>query len=363
MKRKKEKCFLVFSLFFLIIFFFFFKKVKAYQYQLLNPALSISNSNPRALNVEYKFRFTTQFSLNSGQVIEINFPPEYPLPITTSTNVICPSQMIPSVEERKVICTVKPGQTYPPTTTEILVSGVTHPEKISPLGIADIYFLTIETSAGEGAFLPVAIIETLKIKGKIHPILTFEIRGLGIGERVHQNLVTTVSTTASTIGFQNIPINTPVLGAQDIFVTTNAGFGFRVNIIQTSDLIAIRDGRVYRIFCFENGRCKNPENALSWIKPEGILGDPKTYGHFGITSEDNSLGENCNFNYYGFGSTPKWAGPDLGQPIEIMRNCGPADGQTRHQGWTRIGFQVEVTPLQPAGNYQTTFSYVLTPIF
>lgn len=341
----------------------FFKKIGAYQYPLSDAEIVLSDSNPGATNVEYKFKFTTAISLSSGQTITINFPDVYQSPVATSVNVFCPQNMTSSVEERMIICTVNPGQTYPPTSTEILVLGVTNPAKEAPFGVADIHFVTIETSAGEGASLPVTIIETMKVSGTIHPILSFEIKGLDVGETVHGTLVTTASTTASSIGFQDIPINTPVLGAQDIFVTTNAGLGFRLNLIQNSDLMAIRDGRVYRIFCFENGRCKAVENAISWIKPEGILGDPKTYGHFGITSEDNSLGENCTFNYYGFGQNPKWAGPDVNSPIEIMRNCGPADGQTRHQGWTRVGFQVEVTPLQPAGNYQTTFTYVLTPIF
>lgn len=361
----KKNFFQIFNiLFFLfLIIFHFSKNAKAYEYTLNNAEIILSDSRPQETNVEYHFKFTTQFPLTSGQQIVITFPDVYSSPVSTSSNVFCPENMSPNVEGRVVICSVNSGKTHPPTSTEILVSGVTNPPKEAPSGIADIHFFTIETSAGEGEFLPISIIEALKIKGAIHPILSFEIRGLGIGEKVHEFLITNVSTTASSIAFQDIPINTPVLGAQDFFVTTNAGFGFRVNIIQNDDLKTIQNGRVHRIFCFENGRCKSLENATSWIKPEGILGDPKTYSHFGITSEDNSLGENCSFNYYGFGQGGKWVGLTIGTPTEIMRHCAPADGQTRHQGWTRIGFQVEVTILQPSGNYQTSFTYVVTPIF
>ena len=358
----KKHFFKIFSLIFLLLYFFS-KKGIAYQYLLPDAQLIVSDSSPNATNVEYKFDFTTQFSLSAGQTITLHFPPSYSSPVATLDNVFCPENTSPSVEGRLVICTVNPGKILPATSTQILILGIANPEKEAPFGVADIHFITIETSAGEGAFLPVTIIEPLKVMGTVNPILTLEIRGLGVGEKVHEVLVTNVSTSASFIGFQDIPVNTPVLAAQDIFVTTNAGFGFRLNLIQNDYLKTTREGRVYRIFCFENGRCKSQENALSWIKPEGILGDPKTYGHFGITSEDNSLGENCVFNYYGFGQTPKWAGPEVNFPLEIMRNCGPADGQTKHQGWTRIGFQVEITPLQPAGNYQTTFTYVVTPIF
>lgn len=347
-----------------LIFSLLFKKVTAYQYFLVNPEVILSTSSPEATDVEYKFRFLTQFSLEGGERIEIFFPEVYSSPITSPEKVRCPPNFFPSVNGRMVSCTVMENKSHPPTTTQIIVEGVTNPKKEAPFGIADVYFLSIETSKGEGALLPVAIVETLRIGGKVHPFLSFEIRGLDKGERIHENLVTTVSTTPSSIAFQDIPFNIPILGAQDIFVTTNAGFGFRLNLIQNDDLKSVgNDGRVHRIFCFENGRCKSLENATFWIKPEGILGDPKTYGHFGITSEDNSLGEGCLFNYYNFGQNPKWVGLEPGKPVEIMRHCGPSDGKTRHQGWTRIGFQVEITPLQPAGNYQTTFTYVLTPIF
>lgn len=361
----KEKIFQVlFILSILSLFtFLFLKTAKAFQYNLTNPRVTLSDSSPGASNVEYKFEFTTNYQLSSGQVITLTFPNTYQSPVASSSNVFCPQNTRPSVSGRIVICTVEEGKTLPPTSTQILISGIQNPSKEAPPGVADFHFVTIETSAGEGVYFPVCIIETLKVKGKIYPILTFEISGLGIGERVHETLVTTVSTTASTIIFENIPVNTPILAAQDLSVTTNAGFGFRVEIIQNDDLKAIRDGRVFRIFCFENGRCKSLENATAWIKPEGILGDPKTYGHFGITSEDNSLGENCTFNYYGSGQGGKWVGLDIGKPTEIMRHCGPADGETRHQGKTRIGFQVEVTVLQPAGTYQTNFTYVVTPIF
>lgn len=350
-------------LFLIFVFIFTYKNTKAYQYPLLNPEVIISNSNPEAIDVEYKFNFTTQFSLEAGESINIYFPEVYFSPITSEEKIFCPPKMFPSVSQRMISCTVLENEIYFGTTTQIIVSGITNPRKEAPFGVADIYFLTIETSKGEGAVLPVAIIETMKVGGKVNPFLSFEIKGLGKGETIHQNLVTTVSTTPSFISFQDIPINTPILGGQDIFVTTNAAFGFRLNLIQNDDLKAITDGRVHRIFCFENGKCKNLENASFWTKPEGILGDPKTYGHFGITSEDNSLGENCLFNYYNFGQVPKWVGLEPGKPVEIMRHCGPTDGTIRHQGWTRIGFQVEITPLQPAGNYQTTFTYVLTPIF
>lgn len=361
MDENIQKIFIIATFSFIILLI---KNVNAYQYFLANLEIITSDSEPDAENVEYKFRFKTNYPLNAGQRIKIIFPDTYQSPIASSTDLFCPTTMLGSVEGRVVFCTVKAGEVHPATTTEIVVKRIKNPPKEKPEGIADFHFFQIETDANEGAFFPVSIVEPLSARGVVNPILNLEIQGLTPGERVHQILVTS-TTTANSINFQDIPVNTSLIGAQDIFVRTNAAYGFILNIVQTSDLQAIDydRGRIYKIYCFENGRCKNYTQAIPWLRPEGILGAPQTYGHFAITSEDNSLGENCSQNYYGFGQGGKWAGLEVGVGTEVMRNCQPSDGITQHQGWTRIGFRVEVTPLQPGGNYETTFTYVLIPIF
>lgn len=360
MWKSRKNFFFLFPL--LSLFFLAFKQINAYQYLLSNVEIILSDNTPEAKNVEYKFRFKINFPLNSGQKIKILFPPSYRTPPANLSDIFCPPTMEPSIEGRIIYCTVKSGQSQSATTVEVVVKNVENPAKEAEEGIADAHFFTIETDAREGIFFPATILEPMTVRGGVNPVLNFEVRGVDIGETVHGKTIN-ATTSPNLIAFRDIPINTPVLAAQDLFVRTNAAYGFVVFLIQNSDLEAIREDRVYKIYCFASGKCKNYQQASSWIRPEGILGAPQTYGHLGITSEDNSLGENCNQNFFGFGQGGRWAGLTVGLPAEIMRNCQPTDGETQHQGWTRVGFQVEVTPLQPAGEYQTNFSYVITPIF
>lgn len=359
MKTKEfSKLILALTSIFILFFFLMLTRVGA----MSEVEIILSDSSPEAEGVEYRFQLTTGVALNEEERIYINFPNVYNTPVVVSEDIICPENMTGSVQGRIVSCRVNPGETYPATSTEIIVYNVVNPVKEKPEGIADIYFFTIESDGDERAYIAVAIIEAIRIRGAINPILSFEVEGVGVGENLHNNL-TNVTTTATSITFEDMLPNTSILGAQDLFVRTNAGYGFTVNIFQIQEPQVEVEERTYKIHCFTNGDCRDYENSTTWVSPLGILGAPETYGHFGITSEDSSLGNDCDQNYYGFGEGGRWAGLEVAFPTEVMRNCQPADGQTQHEGWTRVGFRVEVTVLQPAGEYETIFTYVVTPVF
>jgi hypothetical protein len=47
-----------------------------------------------------------------------------------------------------------------------------------------------------------------------------------------------------------------------------------------------------------------------------------------------------------------------------MGHTGPSDGFTAGQGATRVGYQIEISALQEAGDdYSTTLRYIATPTF
>jgi len=47
----------------------------------------------------------------------------------------------------------------------------------------------------------------------------------------------------------------------------------------------------------------------------------------------------------------------------VMYHTDPINGVTQGQGTTRIGYQMEITNLQPAGIYQTKIMYICTATF
>ncbi len=354
------------NIIFIIIIVFIFlpilAKIGAGGHSLDNVLIIVSDTSPEAFDAEYIVSFNTNIDLSAGERINITFPNNYSSPIAGLADVLCPNNMTASISGRTVICTVNLGQIHFAGATEIIIGNVLNPEKIQPEGIADIHMIDIFTDQGETARAMITITEPLVIRGRIEPILTFEVEGVGIGESVHGNL-TSATTTAFSIAFGDLPVNTPVLVAQDLFVRTNAGYGFTVSVVQEREPEAEVHGRTHKIYCFINGNCRDFSEATPWVSPEGILGAPETYGHFGVTSENNSLDINCDQNYYGFGEGGRWAGMEVAFPIEVMRHCGPSDGLVQHEGWTRVGFQTEITMLQPAGEYETIFTYVITPTF
>lgn len=348
---------------FIILFFVFallinFHQAAADQYTLQQARVVLSSPAPSAEEIEYKFQFTTSLDLAEGQKITISFPVEYDGLLPGTDSVICPNNTLPAVDNLIVSCSgeLSAGE------IEVIVRNMTNPAKIAEEGIADIYMADIKTDAGERSLVTILIVEPLLVRTAIEPFLNFEVEGVGMGEDIHNSL-TTASSTANSIFLGDIPINTPVLVAQDLSVKTNAAYGFRVNVFQEKEPQAEVNGRTHKIHCFIDGDCLDYTETQAWRSPAGILGEAETYGHFGITSEDNSLGLNCAENYYGFGQESRWAGLEAGGEAETMRHCSPADGEIQHQGKTRVGYQVEITILQPAGEYETTFTYVVTPIF
>jgi len=357
--KKILKKITVFTAIFILIFYSALSGAGAYQFPLEEAKVIISDSEPEATGVEYKFQFVTGVALSSNQKITVNFPDEYAAAIASPADITCPANMTASVTARVVTCTVNSGQAHPAGQTEIIVASIVNPAKESDEGIADTHFILIETDANEGAHVMVVIIEPFRVRAEISPILNFEVEGVGAGESVHDDF-TGVTTTSTLIPFGVIEPEISILAAQDLFVTTNARYGFTVNIFQDGDLRTIAD---YRIHCFIEGQCVNYTSPAVWVSPQGDLGVFRTYGHFGITSEDESLGADCIENYYNFGGTDNWAGLDGNFQAEVMRHCQPTDSQVRHEGTTRIGFQVEITFLQPGGEYENILTYIVTPTF
>jgi len=313
---------------------------------------TITNSAP-STTADYTFEFYMNNALTQGSdTITITFPDDYNSPVATSGDVICPGNMTASVSGRQVICT---GTTTAATTT-VTVNNVTNPAKSNPAGTADTYTITIETSQDEGAQVMVAIIEPITVTAHVEATLSFTVSGVNAGQTVN-GTTTTVTTTATTIPFGTLDPGTTSIAAQEISVTTNASHGFVVNIFQDHDLTNAQGDDIN---CFQDGTCVDYTNATSWASPAGTLDQENTYGHFGITSQDNSLGTNCSNDYYG---EDLWAGLDGTDPAEVMCHTGPADGSTDNIGSTRVGFAVEITALQEAGEYTNTITYIVTPTY
>lgn len=318
----------------------------------------ISDSKPNATGVEYKFEFT---AASTSDTILITFPSEYTDKLNNAT-ATCSAGGTCTVST--TTATVTCSGTYNPTNFTVTVSNVTNPNKApGNEGKADVYKIIIETKEGgttkEKSTVTAAIVEGVIVTATVDAILKFTISGVSSTETVKAT-TTSVTTTATAIPFGTLPLTpTSVTAAQELSVETNASEGFTVVVFQDGNL---RSAAGDEISCFKDGTCVEYTNAASnpWTSPSGTLDNRNTYGHFGFTSADNSLGPNCGQNYYGDNG---WAGFNATNSAEVMCHNGPADGKTENKGKTWVLYKVEITALQPAGEYTNTLTYIATPTY
>jgi hypothetical protein len=152
--------------------------------------------------------------------------------------------------------------------------------------------------------------------------------------------------------FATTTVGVPNTIAQTLSVTTNARNGFVVTVNADQRLTSATGADIDR---FQNDT--PPGSPAAWTSPTGTIAATETgWGHEGITSEDD-----LNSDEFG---TNLWAGNFVGNARQVFSHNGPADGTTVSIGSTKVGYQIEISALQEAGNdYTQTLTYVATPTF
>jgi hypothetical protein len=200
---------------------------------------------------------------------------------------------------------------------------------------------TTSASVQDSGAVRVAILEEVTVSASVNTTLEFSVSGVGSGQSVN-GTTTTDGSTITTIPFGTLTENEIKTLAQDLTVTTNAKNGVTVTAVTTGDLQsttgAIIDG-------FVDGSYTSTPTA--WAAPTAVASDPKTYGHWGLTTSDTNItGSN------------EWISPST-TPVTVFDASNPLNAST-----TRVGYQVEISALQEAGNdYSTTIRYIATPTF
>ncbi len=212
------------------------------------------------------------------------------------------------------------------------------------------YEIYVTAGAADTGRTRVAIIDNVDVTAQVSTSFTFQISGLATSTAVN-GTSTTGSTTATLIPFGNLVAGTMYTMGQRLNVTTNARNGFVVTVEQDQNL---QSSTGADIDGFIDGAYTNTPAA--WVAPTNSISNENTWGHWGLTSEDSNL------NGDEFGSALFVAASTT--PRQIFSHSGPSDGSTADIGTTDIGYQIQITPLQEAGDdYTTTLTYIATPTF
>lgn len=224
----------------------------------------------------------------------------------------------------------------------------------NPSATTTTYTIEIGGTMQDSGQVRVAIVDEVLVSASVDASLTFTVSGVSSGATVNGSPTTTIAnSTATTLPFGILPVNTSLTLAHDLAVSTNASNGFTVTVEQTGDLQSTTGGTIDG---FANGTDITTPSA--WEAPAGLIANTDSYGHWGLTSDDDDIpARSAQFG------ADEWVSGST-TPIAVMGHDYVADGIEAGIGSARIGYQIEITALQEAGDdYSTSLRYIATPTF
>lgn len=213
------------------------------------------------------------------------------------------------------------------------------------------YQLDIAGTMADSGHTRVAILPTVLVTARVDTTFTFTVTGVATSTAVN-GTTTTRTSSSTTIPFGKLVANQMTTLAQNLAVQTNAINGFVVTVKESQHLLSSTGADIDN---FANG--VESATPVAWSAPTNNIALENTWGHWGVTSQDTATTRSVQFG------SNQWTGVST-TPQVIFSHTGPADGVTAGIGSTRIGYQVQITPLQEAGDdYSTVLTYVATPTF
>ena len=329
---------------------------------------TLSNSAPDS-GSNHTLAFTTPNGMAIGQTIELTFPAGFDLSGLNEDDVDIDVNTSPEATaasagagvwgvstSSNTITFTTPTDAGLASSTDIVIrigtnavdSGVGDTQIINPSATTS-YAIDIGGTMPDAGQVRVAIVDQVTVSASIEATLTFTVSGVNANQPVNGSPTTTAATTTSVaLPFGTLTVDESRTLAQDLTVTTNADNGYTVTVEQTSDLQSTTGATIDGFI--DGAYTVTPS---SWQSPSALIANPDTYGHWGLTSDDNAIPARSAQ----FGSDEWVSGSTT--PIAIMGHDGPSLGEV-----TRVGYQVEISSLQEAGDdYTTTLRYIATPTF
>tara|TARA_B100000508_G_scaffold62756_1_gene49217 strand:+ start:1654 stop:2787 length:1134 start_codon:yes stop_codon:yes gene_type:complete len=227
--------------------------------------------------------------------------------------------------------------------------GTTGDQQLTNPGLGS-YEIAITAGSADTGATRVAIIDNVLVTAIVETTFDFVITGLATSTAVN-GTSTTGSTSPTEVPFGVLTAGEIKTLAQELTVTTNALNGFVVTVQSDGELESVNGARIDG---FTDGTDVSTAGT-AWAAPLQQISNANTWGHWGITYEDDATVDLGANEFIAVSSTT---------PREVFSHTGPADGNTANIGSTTVGYQIEITPLQEAANdYQTTLTYVATPTF
>lgn len=331
---------------------------------------TLSNSAP-GLTSDHTIGFTAPNGLSQGQTFTVTFPGAFTMGSVAENDIdilvngsASTTGAVPGVDtwgvvvSGQVITFTTPSNSGVASDTPIVVligdnaTGGSGNDQITNPGATTSYAIDIAGTMQDSGQVRVAIVDQITVSANVDTSLTFAVGAVAGGQSVN-GTSTNDASTATTIPFGTLPVGQTRTFAHDLTVSTNASQGYTVTVVQSG---ALQSTTGDTIDGFIDGL--DTATPTVWQAPGGLVADPDTYGHWGLTTTDTVVparaGDDFGSNEWVSGSTT---------PVAVMGHTGPAAG-AGPEGAARIGYQVQISALQEAGDdYSTTLRYIATPTF
>ena len=212
----------------------------------------------------------------------------------------------------------------------------------------------------------VAFVEGVAVSVTVDASLSFTIAGVASGSCTEGGAATAVTTTVTTVPFGTSGLTTDTFykGCQDITISTNASGGYSTSVQEDTSLL--RTGADAGDKTIDDATCDS--NDCTSVIAAGTTtawGTAANNGGFGYTCS----GSACNAAFATaaeFNAFPCQSA--------VAAECDPVNGpeavQTPFSSTiavatevSRIVYKLTFSPIQPAGAYSNTVTYITTPTF
>ena len=324
---------------------------------------TISDSD-LGVSANHVFTFTTSTTTPDTGYIEIEFPDApQTFGAVTSIGFDCPSAgtwASSSIDAHTIRCTA--GADNAAAANTITVYSLENPNYTNQ----GTQMIDIKNYSALGALVlervtvAVVILDDVLMTATVDSSLTFNV--IGTTSAVSVNGVScTENSTATTTPFGTLESGISQTVCQDLEVTTNADDGYIVTVEQDGELTSDSNSDINSFRdAFTGYGTSTPE---AWASPSNTLGEDNTYGHMGVTSNDDDTDDDLLMTNDYFTSEALYVGLEGTAPLVVMAHDGPSDGETQNYGFATIAYTAEIGSLQEAGDYESKLTYICTPTF
>ena len=321
---------------------------------------TLSDSGPSATSVhDIRFTLPTGSSLVNTQDIDITFPSGF----TGVSNITAPDLTVTvngtpdTATNVSVVGQVLTFDGIDATASQTVRIIIADANVTNPGSIGSYEFLVqLDNASLDTGRTRVAIVDYVTVTAVVNTTFDFVVAGTATSTTVN-GTSTTGASTATTIPFGVLGAGGIYTLAQELTVETNAANGFVVTVQQDQNLLSSTGADIDSFI--DSAYTNTP---TQWVSPSNSLLNENTWGHWGLTSDDSTLAT-ADPDEFTTGGGDNWVAAST-TPRIIFSHNDPADGTTQNIGSATIGYRVQISPLQEAGDdYTTTLMYIATPTF